>query len=265
MKRVNIAASGTGTRYPVTMGALCELRDSGIEIAEAIVTSGAFIAGAALAKLKTSAEMEELACDVLPRDHLVPNLLPFGGRRGWFSTSGLQQAFRHHFGTRLSDLSGPRLHVTARNWSTGTDQVFKAGPLPVIGAATMCLPIFDMIEIAGDLFQDGGFGNNFPIDYRGWHDQDSELPTLGLRVRSVGAGARRPAPRTKIDRLVGSLNDLIESCDREHIDDAYWAQVLVLETSAPGLNLFMGPDDVRGMIRDGREGVRRARVAGKLG
>lgn len=264
-KAVNIAASGTGTRYPVTLGALCELVDMGFEIPEAVVTSGAFIAGAALSKYKTSAEMEELACDVLPREHLVPNLLPFGGRKSWFSMSGFQQAFRHHFGARLEDLNGPRLHVTARNWNTGADQVFRAGPLPLIGSATMCLPIFDMVEICGDLFQDGGFGNNFPIDYRGWHDKSRELPTLGLRVRSVGQGVRRPAPKTKIDRLAGSLNDLIEACDREHIDDAHWAKVIVLETGAPGLNLFMGADDVRAMIADGRESIRRARIAGKLG
>lgn len=263
-KAINAVASGTGTRYPVTIGAMCELADMGIDVSEMIVTSGGFIAGAAKACLQNSKDMEELACDILPRDHLKQNWFPFGGQKSWFSMTGFQQAFRYHFGSRLEDLCAPRLHVTARNWNKGANQVFNAGDLPLIGSATMCLPIFDMVKIGADLFQDGGFGNNFPIDFQGWHDP-RVLPVVGFRVRSVGDGARRPNPVTKIDRLVGSVNDLLEACDREHIDDAYWAQVIVLETKAPGLNLFMGADDVRAMIRDGRESVKRARLAGKLG
>lgn len=261
---IRIAASGTGTRYPVTLGALCELTDMGFEIDEMIVTSGAVIAGCAKSVFQSSKAMEEMACDVLPRDHLTPNLLPFGGQKAWFSMTGFEQAFRYHFGEKLEDLRAPKLHVTAKNWNTGENQVFTKGPLPVIGCATMCLPIFDMIRIGSDVFQDGGFGNNFPIDYKGWHDP-RQRPVIGLRVRSAGAPRRRPPPKTKLDRLMGSLDDLIEACDREHIDDAHWARVVVLETSAPGLDLFMGPDQVRGMIADGRMSVRRAKLAGKLG
>jgi dsDNA-specific endonuclease/ATPase MutS2 len=63
---------------------------------------------------------------------------------------------------------------------------------------------------------------------------------------------------------MGTIENLIDANDREHIEDANWAKVIVLETKASGMNLFMGPDDVRAMIGEGRSAIRKAQAEGKL-
>ena len=67
-KVIRVAASGSGTRYPVQVGAYCELTDMGVEIDEAVTTSGGSIASAVKAMFQTSKRMEEAVCELLPRD-----------------------------------------------------------------------------------------------------------------------------------------------------------------------------------------------------
>jgi hypothetical protein len=266
-KIIRVAASGSGTRYPVQIGAYCELTDMGITIDEAVTTSGGSVATAVKAKFKTSKQMEEMACDLLPRDHLDPHIWPFGGgTEGQIAGAKFQEQFRKLLGNKVEDLTGPRMHIATTNWTRGVTQVHTSGDLAPRLFGSMCLPIFDMVEIDGELHEDAGMsGANFLLDYNGWHNKDAKLPVIGLKVRSPNDPKVRLRPKTKLDRLMGSLDDMIAGADREHIEDATYACVVFLDTKAPGLNLLMGPDDVRSMIQEGRNAVKKAKLEGKLG
>jgi len=265
---IRLAISGSGTRYPVQIGALCEFTDMGISIVEAVTTSGGTVAGAAKAALQTSAKMEQMACDVLPRDHLDPNWWPFGGTRGGFAGKKFREAFRKHLGSKIEHLIAPRLHIATTNWTRGTTVVHKAGDLPLCIGASMCLPVFDMVEIEGELYEDGGAGGaNFLLDYQGWHHPKDDLPMIGLCVRGAETSVIRERPRTKLDRLIGTIEDLIAANDREHIEDAHWAQVITLETKAPRSESLHGPrrgtsdDQRRAPSRPESQARRQARLS----
>jgi hypothetical protein len=64
---------------------------------------------------------------------------------------------------------------------------------------------------------------------------------------------------------MGTVANLIKANDNEHIEDAHWAKVVMLETKSEGLNLWMGPDEVKQMIQEGRNAVKKAAAEGKLG
>lgn len=264
---IRVAASGSGTRYAVQVGAYCELTDLGIVIEEAVTTSGGSIASAIKSKFQTSKLMEEVVCDLLPRDFLDPHIWPFGGGiEGQIQGKKFQQQFTKLLGEKIEDLKGPRLHIASSNWTQGRTDIHTAGSLAPRLFASMCLPIFDMVQIDGDLHEDAGMsGANFLLDYDGWFRKNVEVPVIGLKVRSINAPRRRAKPKTKLDRLMGSIDNMIAGADREHIEDAKYAQVVFLDTQAPGLNLFMGPDDVRSMLGEGRAAVKRAKLEGKLG
>ena len=266
-KAIRTAGSGSGTRYPVQIGAYCELTDLGIVIDESVTTSGGSVATAVKAKFQTSKLMEEAACDLLPRDFLDPHIWPFGGgTEGQIQGKKFQAQFTKVLGKNIEDLHGPRMHIATSNWTQGRTDIHTKGLLAPRLFGSMCLPIFDMVEIDGDLHEDAGMsGANFLLDYTGWFRKNENLPVIGLKVRGLNEPKKRPRPKTKLDRLMGSIDNMIAGADREHIEDAKYAQVIFLDTEAPGLNLLMGPDDVRAMIAEGRAAVKKAVLAGKLG
>jgi predicted acylesterase/phospholipase RssA len=265
MKRpIKVVASGSGTRYPVQIGAICQLLDYGLDPDEALGTSGGGIAAAAVAKYRTSKELEQLALDVLPRNFLTRNWFPFGGRAGIYKMSGFINAFRRYLHRNIED-SEVGLHIVATNWTKGEVDVFTSGALAPRLAASMCLPIFDMVEIGDNLYEDGGTSMNFAIDYQGWKYPMPNMHVIGLKVRGRADFMPRPSPLTKLHRAAGSIERLIAANDREHIEDAHWANVIMLDTAAPGVDLNMGPDEVKGMLNEGRQAVVRAHVEGRLG
>jgi len=266
-KTIRTAASGSGTRYPVQVGAYCELTDMGIDVEEAVTTSGGSVASAIKAKFQTSKQMEEMVCDLLPRNFLDPHIWPFGGgQEGQIQGKKFQAEFTRVLGKKIEDLKGPRLHIASSNWTKGRTDIHTTGDLAPRLFASMCLPIFDMVAIDGDLHEDAGMsGANFLLDYDGWFRKNLMIPVIGLKVRGSKDPQVRPRPKTKLDRLAGSIDNMIAGADREHIEDAKYGQVVFLDTVAPGLNLLMGPDDVRSMIAEGRAAIRKAKLEGKLG
>jgi hypothetical protein len=239
----------------------------GIAVDEAVTTSGGSIASAIKSKFSKSKVMEEMVCDLLPRDFLDVRVWPFGGgTEGQIQGKKFQEQFTHVLGKKIEDLQGPRLHIASSNWTQGRTDIHTTGDLAPRLFASMCLPIFDMVKIGNDLHEDAGMsGANFLLDYDGWFRKNVVVPLVGLKVRGSNDPKVRPRPKTKLDRLMGSINNMIAGADREHIEDAKYAQVVFLDTKAPGLNLFMGPDDVRAMLAEGRAAIKKAFFEGKLG
>lgn len=264
MKQIKLVLSGSGTRYPVQIGAICELLDMGFEFPEIVGASGGAVAGAIAAKYKTTAMMEALALKLLPSTFLTKNWFPFGGRAGLFTKNGLIKVFQENLHPNVED-GHSKLHIVTSNWTKGESVVWTKGELPIRLFASMCLPIFDMAEIDGDLYEDGGVRMNFALDYTGWANPNDGVPVLGLKVRSPNESKPRKPPFTKIDRAEGTISSMLAAQDREHIEDAHWANVVMLDTVAGGLNLGMGEKDVREMLAEGRTAVKRAKAKGQLG
>ena len=264
MKRLKLVLSGSGTRYPVQIGAVCELLDLGFTFPEMVGASGGAITAAAAAKFKTSAELESLALTLLPSTFLTKNWFPFGGQAGLYTKEGLLKVFKKHLHPKVED-GHSKLHIVTTNWTKGESKVWTSGDLPIRLFASMCLPIFDMAEIDGDLYEDGGVRMNFALDYEGWANPYDEVPVLGLKVRSPNEAKPRKPPFTKIDRAEGTISNMLAAQDREHIEDANWAKVVMLDTKADGLNLGMGEKEVREMLLEGRAAIKKAHLKGQIG
>lgn len=264
MKQLKLVLSGSGTRYPVQIGAICELLDLGFEFPEIVGASGGAVSGAAACRYKTSAELEKLAVSLLPSTFLTKNWLPFGGRAGLYTKDGLIKAFKKSLHPKVED-GFSKLHIITTNWTKGETVVWKSGDLPIRLYASMCLPIFDMAEIDGDLYEDGGVRANFALDYIDWHTPNDGVPVLGLKVRSPNESKPRKSPFTKIDRAEGTISSMLAAQDREHIEDANWAKVVMLDTAADGLDLGMGETKVLMMLAEGRSAIKEAHLKGQLG
>jgi len=264
VKNVKLVVSGSGTRYPVQIGAICELLDMGFKFPELLGASGGAIASAAAARYATSDELEKLAMELLPKKFLTRNWFPFGGRAGLYTTKGLTKAFEQSLHENIED-GHSRLHIATTNWTKGKTVVWREGKLAPRLCASICLPIFDMVEIEGDLYEDGGTMMNFGLNYKGWFDAVPNVPVLGLKIRGKNDLQPRPSPPTKIHRADGTISNMLAAQDREHIESAHWASVVILETSAPGMNLGMDEKDVAAMIKEGREAIKQAYITGRLG
>ena len=266
-KKIKLVISGSGTRYPVQLGAIIRLLELGIQIEEVVGTSGGAICAAALGSGYDKNSLLKLATATLPSNVLEKNWLPFGGTKSRYSNNKIIRTFRTLFVETFAECKIP-VHIVAHNWSRKIKQVFQKDKedLPLAVNASMCLPIFDMVEIAGDLFEDGGIDANFYIDYQDWEIKN-DTPVIGLRIRSTADLDPNPRknPVTKIDRIFGTVSDLIEACDKEHIEDALWAKTIVLQTSYAGLKLDIREQDVVKMIQEGKDCINQALKEGILG
>ena len=254
--RIKLVAKGGGTRYPLGVGFLKACEELGIEIEEAIGTSaGALLIGMA-ASGRDAAGMQKLCGELLPGKFLDPRLLPVWpfskGHHGLIKGDKLLKVIRDYFPKDYVHTAFP-VHVVTHNWTHGSNAVFSAGDLPLHVRASMSLPIFDMVQIGEDLYEDGGVSGNFLMDYDAWA-VESDAPVIGLAYKSVGAPTRREPPATKLARAAATVDDMIAANDREHIEDAEaFSRIITLETKHSGLNLLMSAGDVEEMIQEGYE------------
>ena len=249
-KKVKLVLSGSGTRYGIQIGAIIRLLELGIEIEEAIGTSGGAICAAAIGSGYTKESLLSLATSTLPKNILEKNWQIFGGTKSIYNNKKLLRAFRTLFAETFDECKIP-VHIVTHNWTLKRPKIWDAAndDLPLAVNASMCLPIFDMVEINGELYEDGGVDANFCIDFNDWVFKNS-TPVIGLRMRSLGEEKPRKRPFLKTDRLMGTVSDLIEASDREHIEDASWAKIITISTDFPGVKLDIDEKDVLKMIAD---------------
>lgn len=258
MSRIKLVLRGGGTRYPVYVGALKVLRAYKIRVSEVLGTSaGALVAGFLAAGLDLDRVHERMR-ETTPSDLLDPRWFPF-----WPLADGTAGVFR---GQKILDFARREVpptharaalpvHVSTHNWTQGRNVVWTRGDLPLHIRASMSLPIFDMVRIDGELYEDGGVSGNFLLDYRGWDDAYPGAPVLGMSLLTPDAKRPRPSPRNRVARLMATVGDTIDALDREHISDANWARTVYLKTRHEGLELAMTAADVDDMVREGERAM----------
>lgn len=157
---IGLALSGGGARGFAHMGALKALEEEGIKPNLLSGVSAGSIVGALYADGYSPDEMLELFAGLSFTD-LAQLTLP---RSGFFKMDGFRSFLRKHLHTkRLEKLPIPLL-ITATNLDKGESVTFDKGDIIEVIAASCCIPvIFSPVEIAGELYVDGGVIRNFPV------------------------------------------------------------------------------------------------------
>lgn len=254
MKPIKLVLSGSGTRYPVFIGAIRRLEKANYKISEVCGVSGGSIIAAGLAKGMNSVELEKLAKSTLPGPLLdarwFTDWISNDPYKGIWKGNKFLKKFYEVLPKSFDECKIP-LHIVTFNISRGQHRIWSAATkaefndVPRLVRASMSLPVFDSCMINGEWHEDGGFGANFPLDVFG-HGQD----VIGMRFRGTDPRKIRKFSR-KTERLVAMIDDFIESAAREHIEDAMFARVMLLDTKAGGLDLGMNASAVDSMIKEG--------------
>ncbi len=156
-------------------GALLALEPHGLRFDAVIGTSAGAIVGALFASGKTPAEIEALLTASRRDDYLDPISdvrLALGvfrslrGITGYYEGRALLRLLRRSLApvTRIEDCDPPLL-LTVTNASRRIPQVKDRGPLAEYARASSAIPgVFQLQEIDGEYYADGGVANNVPVD-----------------------------------------------------------------------------------------------------
>lgn len=112
------------------------------------------------------------------------------------------------------------------------------------------------LSTSPELYQDGGVSGNFLVDYDGWKNK-SNAPTIGLRVRGLNEPSLRAKPKTKLERAISTMADLVDAQDFERVSDSPDARVCFVETRYSGFDPTLGRDDIAHMMREGAASMER--------
>ena len=249
-KPIKLVLSGSGTKYPVFVGAIKRLEEANFDIIEVCGTSGGSIVAAGIAGGMNAHQLQALVLNTLPGPLLDWNWWPtLDARKGRFAGNKILAALRKNLPNTWDECKIP-LHIVTFNIQRGQHVIWnnnaKNSDVPLLIRASMSLPIiFDPVMIHGEMHIDGGIGANFPLDVFG-----DGKNVIGMRFKgSDGSKAKKIA--TKFEMGAAVIEGFIESSTKEHVEDAQWAQVMLLDSKNSGLSLEMSAKDVHDMIDEG--------------
>lgn len=267
-KKIKLVLSGSGTKYPVFVGAVHALVERGYQFTEVCGTSGGSIIAACIASGMKIAEMSALVKRVNPAELLDLNWLPFGPTEGLIKGRKFLRQLRIELPETFEEAhakSGIHLNVVTFNVARGTHVIWGSrftgkADLPLCLRASMSIPfVFDAVQLpfasdgvtkAKETHVDGGVGANFPLDLFGLGED-----VIGLRFRPQNK------PRninSKLDYAMALVDGMIESSTREHTEDAVHARQIYLDTTGGGLDFNLTPAKIEQLIEDGYKSARSA-------
>lgn len=266
MKKIKLVMSGSGTKFPVFIGAIRRLEEAGCEIEAVAGTSGGAIVAAGIASGKThSDEMEALVREVLPQmPKLVkPSILSLMWNFGFFKTRKLRKVLQAQLISKMGDAVIPCKIVTANVDARGDERsavVWSTEETPEqdlaqATAASMAIPfVFEQVLIDGQDHVDGGLLKNFAVDVFGDADNVIGLTFSGRLGQYEEAPWYRPVSRL-VNRFLRLLDLVMVQNVREDIEDASNATTILLKTSVGGLDFNIDNKKIDTMIQDGWEAV----------
>lgn len=263
-KKYKLVLSGSGTKFPVFIGALKRLEEEGIEFEEACGTSGGAIIAAGLASgYKASSDLINLSKDFMPRLNklLDPSLRSLFWSWGLIRGEKLEKEFRTFLPGKMKHTDIP-LRIVTVNYDKRSKEnpynVFCSKSTPEADLykavrASMSIPlVFTPVKIDGDRHIDGGIAANFPLDIYG----DSEN-VIGLNF--MASPKKRKTRQWGVKALIGYILNVVDifinAASKEYIDDAPQARIFNLPTVQDGLDFFMSEEDVDLMISEGYKAV----------
>lgn len=175
-KKTGLVLTGGGLRGVCAQtGALLALEPLGLRFDAVIGTSAGAIVGAFYGAGKTAPEIEGLLLGLRREDYLDPRSrlsLAFAltrrlqGVTGYYRGRALLEFLRRALApkTRIEECFPP-LALTVTNVSRGIPQIKTTGPLAEYTRASSAIPlVFELQEVDGEHYADGGVANNVPLD-----------------------------------------------------------------------------------------------------
>ncbi len=174
-QRVGLILTGGSLRgVCAEAAALMAFDDLGVSFDAVIGASAGAVVGSLYASGKSGAEVARILASARQIDLLDPDPValvraPFRAFRGWtglLKGKALLAFLRRHLPAhnRIEETARP-LHLVVTNVSRGVAQVKGKGPLAEFAVASAAVPfIFQLQEVEGELYADGGILNNIPLD-----------------------------------------------------------------------------------------------------
>lgn len=273
-KTVKLVLSGSGTKYPVFVGAIKALVEDGYKFSEVCGTSGGSLIAACIGSGLTVGQMEALVKRVNPAKLIDLNWFPWSPSEGLIKGNKFLRQLRIELPETFEEAfkeSGIHVNVVTFNIQRGTHVIWGSrytgkADLPLCVRASLSIPfVFDAVPLPYDgsgklpkpeLHVDGGVGANFPLDLFGTGDD-----VIGLRFRPMAA----PRPlNSKLDYAMAVVDGMIEASTREHTEDAVHARQIYLDTSGGGLDFDLTPAKIEQLIEDGYKSARKVLDRAKL-
>lgn len=262
LKPYKLVISGSGTRFPIFVGALKALYEHGFTFSEVSGTSGGAIIAAGLALGFTIDEIINLCLDVLPNINKLidPSLISLFWNWGLIKGDIIESLFlKHTKGKKLSETVIP-LHVVTVNYDKASDDqpyhILNSIENPNVCIAqavraSMAIPlVFTPKIIDNDRYIDGGVAASFPIDMFG-----NSSDVIGLNV--VGFGTAAHSKNTPIGikgfpkYIFDMISILMSAVNKEYLDDANLVKIINLKTNHSSLNFNLKEKDIVDMIDGG--------------
>ena len=243
-KEIDLVLSGSGTRYPVYVGAVRALLENGYQIKRLAGVSGGGLVACALSygiiniqnspeemlkRIGYKAEKENVFIKRWKRRY---NLIKYMG----FSTGEEFESFLDTVfeGKMVSDLKIPVRIYATDIWNQKIVVFSNSDPLKIsrILRMTTSVPIvFAPVHYKGGLIVDGGIGSNFPIDAF----KDGARPIIGIQMKAPAGLPKKvttPEDLSLFQYIKLILLTVFSSLEHEHIKQVPppGAKVIILDT-----------------------------------
>ena len=257
-KKIKLAFSGSGPRFPVFAGAFKRLEEEGIEVTKVIGTSGGSIIAASIASGMKADQIIKLCQEIMPKLGSMVAFNPFNLLSNWGLDNGnkIQAELSKHFVKTFKETKIP-LFVTATNFDTQDSEIFHTTHNPNMEVAkavrmSMSMPVvFTPVEHKGSLYVDGGVKYNFPIDYF-----INEPDVFGFYFNDSLGGTRRPRPKglfSSVAFISRIIDMMIGAKTEDDLSDGSRVNAITVSTDIEGLDFNLSKEDVNKMIRQGYE------------
>jgi NTE family protein len=210
--RIGITLSGGAARGITHLGVLQALNEEGIYPEVVSGVSG----GAILGALYCDGWEPEKVLEAFLSENLVKNLQLRFPRKGFMSMDRLFKVLKKHLSARdFSDLKIP-LHVTATDFKSGQQAIFREGDLLQALQASSAIPIlFQPIEDEeGNVYVDGGLVGNLPVE----PIEEKCDKLIGVNVNPIGRMDEFPNMFSVLERTLhlsiwANVQKNVEKCD----------------------------------------------------
>lgn len=244
-KKIKLVLSGSGTLYPIHVGAVIALMEEGYEITEVCgVSGGSIIAGALASGFNTPISLRRVFTQLHPSwDWNMFSLL----RCGLIKGDKIKKQMQEIFITNMDNAHIP-IHIVTSNLSKRQKQIFSSISHPKeklceIIRISMGFPgLFEYVLRDGDVMIDGGVYSNFPLEVFG----DDEN-VIGIEISS------NTIPKiTNIFNFISALGDaMVVKSVTEEKEDQSKAKVIQLKTDLNNMNLSVTKEYIEQLIEFG--------------
>lgn len=258
-KEVDLVLSGSGVRLGCHYGAVLALKKKSVKIIRMAGVSGGSIIAAAYAcsypfedvwHLLKHMKFNELICDGRGSSYLR---LLF--KHGLYKGNKFEKFVDKNItrGAKLKDY--PNLNILATdlddrshvklNWEEYGEMKISEAVRMSMSAPVYWVPKYLNIHNKEHTIVDGGISNNYPIDFF----NDNLRPTIGVNLYIIKNKVVRPKI---VNYFRNILSTMFESIEMEHIEDAYWARTIKIDTGdIRSFDLDITPEQVDWCIKQG--------------